>query len=153
MLAMLRTEPITLAEALEHLNRDGAGAVVTMSGLSRPTDVEGMALAHLEYEAYREMALREMDMICLEACQRWPIIDIVMLHRVGRVGIGEPSVVIAVASPHRREAFDACQYAIDTLKEIVPIWKTEVPLQAVSSGSSKGSIGRSSGSDSKKSRP
>jgi molybdopterin synthase catalytic subunit len=153
MLVALREDPIALTEALEYLNHGGAGAVVMMSGLSRPTDAEGTSLSHLAYEAYREMAQREMEAICGETRERWPIIDIAMLHRVGRVGIGEPSVVIAVASAHRREAFHACQFAIDRLKETVPIWKLEVPLQTVSSGSSKGSLGKPSGSDSRKSRP
>lgn len=153
MFIAIREDSITLDGALAHLQHDGAGAVITMSGLSRPTDVAGIPLSHLEYEAYREMALREMEAICWAAHERWPIIDITMLHRVGRVGISEPSVIIAVASAHRREAFQACEYAIDRLKEIVPIWKTEIPLQVVSRGSSKGSIGRSSGSDSRKSRP
>ncbi len=153
MLVALREDPITLAQALEHLNRDGAGAVVTMSGLSRPTDAEGVPLSHLEYEAYREMAEREMGAICSEAQKRWSVIDIVILHRVGSVGIGEPSVIVAVSSAHRKEAFRACEYAIDCLKEIVPIWKTEVPLQAVSSDSSKGSTGKPSGNDSRNKRP
>lgn len=153
MLAELRKAPITLEEALESLNRNGAGAVVTMCGLSRPTDAEGTPLSHLDYEAYREMAERQMEAICSETRRRWPIIDIVMLHRVGSVGIGEPSVIIVVASAHRREAFYACQFAIDKLKETVPIWKEEVPLQTASSGSAKGSIGRPSGSDSKNKRP
>jgi len=79
----------------------------------------------LEYEAYPEMALRELERIGRQACERWPIRKIGIVHRVGPVPVGEASVAIAVSSAHRAAAFEACRFAIDRLKEIVPIWKKE----------------------------
>ena len=82
-------------------------------------------MLHLEYEAYVPMALKEMEKIEADAKAQWPIKKIAMVHRIGRVDIGEASIVIAVSSAHRNEAFLACRYAIDTLKKTVPIWKKE----------------------------
>jgi molybdopterin synthase catalytic subunit len=86
----------------------------------------GRAVRYLEYEAYPEMAEAQMRAIGAEIKRRWDIDDVAMVHRIGRLEIGEASVIIAVAAPHRGEAFDACEYAIDTLKATVPIWKKEV---------------------------
>lgn len=119
---------ISIEDALERLNLDGLGGLVTFEGVARPTNLQGRSLSHLEYEAYTEMAYAEIEKICCEIERRWGISQIAILHRVGRVEIGEPSVVIAVAAEHRAEAFAACRYAIDTLKETVPIWKKEVLL-------------------------
>jgi len=80
---------------------------------------------HLEYEAYEEMALQELEAIAAETQRRWPVSDVRIVHRLGRLEIGEASVAVAVASPHRGEAFVACRFAIDTLKKSVPIWKKE----------------------------
>jgi molybdopterin synthase catalytic subunit len=85
----------------------------------------GRRVLWLEYEAYEEMALPLMEEIARGARARWSITSISIVHRLGRLEIGEASVAIAVASPHRREAFEACRYAIDTLKKTVPIWKKE----------------------------
>ena len=85
----------------------------------------GRPVLRLEYEAYEEMALSEMQAIDREARRRWPITEIRIVHRLGRMEIGEASVAVAVASPHRDEAFEACRFAIDTLKKTVPIWKKE----------------------------
>ena len=104
---------------------DGDGAIVTFSGVVRNHSGD-VATDYLVYEAYPEMAERKMAEIGEEVKQRWPIGDMAIVHRVGRVEVGEISVVIAVASPHRAEAFEACSYAIDRLKESVPIWKKEV---------------------------
>jgi molybdopterin synthase catalytic subunit len=100
------------------------GAAVTFVGTTRDHH-DGRAVTALEYEAYREMALAEMRKIGETAKQRWPISAIAIVHRVGTVPIGEASVVIAVSSAHRVAAFAACHFAIDRLKEIVPIWKKE----------------------------
>jgi molybdopterin synthase catalytic subunit len=86
---------------------------------------QGRAVLHLEYEAYEEMALTELGSIEAEARRRWPVTDLRILHRLGRMEIGETSVAVAVAAPHRAEAFEACRFAIDTLKQTVPIWKKE----------------------------
>lgn len=116
---------ISTEDALKKLDLKGLGGLVTFSGIVRPTDREGRPLSHLEYEAYTEMACAEIEKICREIERRWGVTQIAMVHRVGRVEIGEPSVIIAAAAEHRAEAFAACHYLIDTLKETVPIWKKE----------------------------
>lgn len=100
------------------------GAVVTFAGTVRDAS-EGRAVTRLDYEAYSEMAESEMRRIAEEACRQWSIGSVVMLHRVGELSVGEVSVIIAVSAPHRGEAFDACEFLIDTLKQTVPIWKKE----------------------------
>ncbi len=120
---------ISLDDALSRLDLGGAGAIVTFSGVVRPTE-EGKELTRVEYEAYKEMAEKEMKKIAAEIEARWDISEIAMIHRVGPVAIGEPSVIIAVAAEHRKEAFRACEYAIDTLKETVPIWKKAIFKEA-----------------------
>ena len=105
--------------------RDYNGAVVTFCGVVR--DHSGDTRTDfLVYDAYKEMAEKKMAEIGAAVKKQWNVEDIAILHRVGRLEIGEISVLIAVASPHRTEAFAACHYAIDRLKETVPIWKKEV---------------------------
>jgi molybdopterin converting factor subunit 1 len=101
-----------------------AGATVTFAGSTR-RDNAGRNVLRLEYEAYEPMALREMRKLADEAGRRYGIVRIAIQHRIGVVAIGEVSVAIAVSAAHRAEAFDACRFAIDRLKEIVPIWKKE----------------------------
>jgi len=103
---------------------DDAGGVVTFVGAVRDHS-RGQAIRHLEYEAYPGMAEREMEKICDEAARRWPDARVAIAHRVGPLAIGDLAVVVATAAPHRAEAFEACRFAIDTLKETVPIWKKE----------------------------
>src|SRR5690606_30395708 len=86
----------------------------------------GRRVEYLEYDAYPPMAEKKMREIAGEVRERWPVTAIAMQHRMGRLEIGEPSVIIAVSSPHRIDAIEACHYAIDRLKSIVPIWKKEV---------------------------
>lgn len=102
-----------------------AGGVVTFAGAVREHS-RGHEIEHLEYEAYPEMALAEMERICDEAARRWPGARVAIAHRVGHLAIGELAVVVVAAAPHRAEAFDACRFAIDALKQTVPIWKKEV---------------------------
>ena len=102
-----------------------AGGVVTFVGNVR-SQARGRSIRHLEYEAYPEMAEREMQKIADEAAARWPGTRVAIAHRIGCLQIGEAAVVIAAAAPHRAEAFAACRYAIDRLKQTVPIWKKEV---------------------------
>jgi molybdopterin synthase catalytic subunit len=111
-----------LERAIEH---PGDGGVVTFRGIVRDNS-RGKRVHYLEYDAYPEMAEREMAVIAAEVERRWQTDHIAMVHRIGRLEIGECSVVVAVACPHRGEAFEACRYAIDTLKRTVPIWKKEV---------------------------
>ncbi len=101
-----------------------AGAIATFLGITRDRN-DGRRVIRLEYEAYAEMAIAEMRKIGAEAQRRWPIEKIAIVHRVGVVPIGAASVVIAVSAAHRRPAFEACHFAIDRLKEVVPIWKKE----------------------------
>jgi molybdopterin synthase catalytic subunit len=101
-----------------------AGAICTFAGTTRENNV-GRKVLRLEYEAYEAMALSEIRKLAEEAGRRWEITRIAITHRIGVVEIGETSVAIAVSAPHRAEAFEACRFAIDRLKEIVPIWKKE----------------------------
>jgi molybdopterin synthase catalytic subunit len=104
-----------------------AGGVATFLGTTRSeNNGQGQALVALDYEAYREMALKQMHDLAQRARERWPIIKMVLLHRVGRVGLAEPSVLIALSTPHRGDAFEACRFLIDTLKAEVAIWKKEI---------------------------
>ena len=102
---------------------DGNGAVVTFLGATRSSTRDRKVL-RLEYEAYRPMADEKLEEIAGEMRRRWPV-DVALAHRLGRLEIGEISLVVAVASPHRREAFEASQYCVDRIKQIVPIWKKE----------------------------
>jgi len=118
-------EPIVLEGLLVFISDPGAGAVVTFTGTTRNTN-EGRRVIRLEYECYPEMAEKEMAKIAGEALTRWPIKKVAVVHRLGRVDIGEASVAIAVSSGHRHQAFDACHFIINQLKETVPIWKKEL---------------------------
>lgn len=113
-------------EQVYHLADDSAnGAVVMMSGMVR-NNTEGRTVIALEYQAYEPMALRVFQQIAVEMRQTWPdVTHVVIHHRTGKLQIGEISVLIAVGCPHRTEAFEACKYAIDTLKHNAPIWKKE----------------------------
>ena len=112
--------------ALEDMVRtDADGAVIVFRGVARRYS-RGRDVVHLEYEAYPEMAEKVMAEIGDEMKTRWPITEVAIVHRTGVLEIGQASVVIAVSAPHRGEAFEAAEYAIDRLKHIVPIWKKEV---------------------------
>jgi molybdopterin synthase catalytic subunit len=114
---------IDVARLIAEVGRPQAGAIVTFVGTTRDNN-SGRRVLSLEYEAYPEMALREMRRIGDEIAARWAA-RVAMAHRTGLVAIGEASVVIAVSAGHRDAAFSACRFAIDRLKEIVPIWKKE----------------------------
>lgn len=117
--------PIRLEEVEGAVRHGGAGAVVGFLGTVRDRTGPHEVIA-LEYEAYQEMAERFLRKIGDEIEARWPGARSAVLHRVGRLAVGEPSVAIAVASPHRADAFEACRHAIERLKEDVPIWKKEI---------------------------
>jgi len=116
--------PIPFEPLIAQLSRPEDGAVVVFSGIVRD-NTGGRKTRFLEYEAYVPMALRKMYEIGQALKQKWNIDRVGMVHRLGRLEIGEASIVIVVTSSHRKDAFAACQYAIDTLKSIVPIWKKE----------------------------
>jgi molybdopterin synthase catalytic subunit len=121
-LVRLVDHPIDVASLLETSPRDGAACLFV--GVVRNENA-GRQVERLEYEAYEEMAVPLMKEIAAEAKRRFPITEVRLVHRVGRLAIGETSVAVAVASPHRAEAFEACRFAIDELKATVPIWKKE----------------------------
>jgi len=118
------SQPIDVAAVTAAVAHPGSGATVTFIGTTRDHN-DGRRVIRLEYEAYAEMALAEMRKIGESARQRWPIERIAIVHRIGAVPIGDASVVIAASAGHRRAAFEACHFAIDRLKEVVPIWKKE----------------------------
>jgi len=116
--------PIDVAAVAAAVTQPGTGATVTFIGTTRDHN-EGRRVIQLEYEAYADMALAEMRKIGDAAKQQWPIEKVAIVHRIGVVPLGEASVVIAVSASHRHAAFAACHFAIDRLKEVVPIWKKE----------------------------
>ena len=120
----LTHEPIDYHALTEQVRRPDCGAVVTFLGTVRDL-TDGRITAALDYEAYPGMAEKKMAEIEQDTRSRWPVGDIVLEHRLGHLEVGEVSVAVAVSCPHRAEAFEACRYAIDRLKELVPIWKKE----------------------------
>ncbi len=120
-------DPIPMEEVARRVTRPHTGAVALFAGVVRNVS-EGKAVSSLEYEAYREMAVAKMEQVAAEARQQWPdIVDIAIVQRIGHLKVGELAVVIAVSSGHRNQGcFEACRYAIDRLKQIVPIWKKEI---------------------------
>jgi molybdopterin synthase catalytic subunit len=117
--------PLSLEEVYSLADDSANGAIVVMSGTVR-NQTDGKAVISLEYQAYEPMALNIFRSIATEIRQRWQATNrVVIHHRIGRLHIGEISVLVAVGCPHRGEAFDACRYAIDTLKHNAPIWKKE----------------------------
>lgn len=121
----LSDKPLDLNALVSFVGDPGAGAIVTFIGTTRDNN-ESRRVESLEYEAYPGMAEKEMRKLGEEARKKWEVNSIGVLHRVGHVPIGEASVMIAVASPHRDDAFRACRYIIDELKKRVPIWKKEL---------------------------
>ena len=115
---------IQLEPLVQHVRKDSNGGIVTFLGVVRDFS-RGHHVRYLEYEAYAEMAIRKLRQIGEEIREKWGIEDVAIVHRVGHLEVGERAVAIALASPHRKAAFEACEYAIDRLKEIVPIWKKE----------------------------
>jgi molybdopterin synthase catalytic subunit len=116
--------PIVLDRLIQAVRDPAAGAIVTFIGTTRNRNA-GRQVVRLEYEAYTRMAVREMRALGAEAVRRWPLGKVAMVHRIGLVPVGAASVAIAVSAAHRAEAFAACHWLIDRLKEIVPIWKRE----------------------------
>ncbi len=117
-------QPLDPAGITDRATRQSDGGVVTFVGVVRD-NAEGQTVRFLEYEAYPEMAVPKMDEIVRTAASKWPGTRLIIVHRIGKLEIGEASVVVVASSPHRLEAFQACQYGIDTLKRSVPIWKKE----------------------------
>ena len=118
-------DPLSVEGAVSAVTKNTCGAVATFIGVVREFS-RGRRVSYLEYEAYPEMAITKMRQIEQEIRDKWEVEGIAIHHRVGRIEVGEASVVIAVAAPHRRQALDACAYAIERVKQIIPVWKKEV---------------------------
>ena len=119
-------EPIDVAALISAAQRPDCGAISPFVGTTRMDESEGASVEYLEYEAYRPMADTKLEEIGAEIRERWDAREVAIVHRIGRVDPGEASVAIVVASPRRGPAFEASRYAIERIKEIVPIWKREV---------------------------
>jgi molybdopterin synthase catalytic subunit len=123
-------DPLALEPLIAAVSREpdgsigGDGAVVSFLGLVRHHNI-GRSVTHLEYEAYNELAVKTFGVIADEVQRRWPGVRLALHHRTGRLAIGEASVAIAAASRHRADAFAACRYTIERVKQIAPIWKRE----------------------------
>ncbi len=115
---------LSLGECYEYVQDDGCGGLALFVGTVR-NNTKGKEVLKLQFSAYEPMAVKEMNLIALKAIDMFGIHKIAIHHAVGNLGIGEVPVIIAVSSAHREAAFKACQFAIDTLKETVPIWKKE----------------------------
>jgi molybdopterin synthase catalytic subunit len=123
----LSAEPLSVDRALASVTDGRAGGIDVFLGTTRAErNAAGRELVALDYEAYAEMAEQQLRDLARRARERWPVLRLALLHRTGRVPVGEPSVLIAVATPHRGEAFEACRWLIDTLKAEVAVWKKEV---------------------------
>ena len=121
---VLQNEPIDISRVLSEVGTDSDGAVVSFVGRVRNFSNEKTVL-HIEFEAYNEMARKEIKKAADDACEKWHLNSCLVMHRFGRIEIGEACIIIAVSSPHRKEAFQAAQYIIDAIKKEVPIWKKE----------------------------
>lgn len=126
-MVLITEKPLNPEEIVSGLKKDTYGAVATFLGIVRGY-ARGKKLLYMEYDAYREMAEKKLQEIVEEIKTKWKLEDVAICHRIGRLEIGETSLVVAIASPHRKEAFQACQYAVDRIKHTVPIWKKEVDV-------------------------
>jgi molybdopterin synthase catalytic subunit/molybdopterin converting factor small subunit len=117
-------EPIDAEKLVALIKAGSDGAVCVFDGIVRD-NTRGRATLHLDYEAYEEMALQQLHLLRAEAIEHFGVREVAIVHRLGRLGVGETSVLIVVASAHRAAAFEACRWVIDTLKKTVPIWKKE----------------------------
>ena len=121
----ITSDPLDPAPLVAAVRRDESGAVTLFYGVVRNENV-GRNVRYLEYDVYPEMAIKKMREVAEEVRAKYPITGIGVLHRVGRLEIGETSLLVAVSSAHRAAAFEACHFAVDRIKQIVPIWKKEV---------------------------
>jgi len=118
-------EPLDPQRLANLVRRDESGALALFYGVVR-NNSRGRRVLYLEYDAYPSMAVKKMRQVAGEVRSRWDITDMAIHHRIGRLEVGETSLLVAVSAAHRREAFEACHYAVDRIKEIVPVWKKEV---------------------------
>ena len=119
--------PLPTADAIASVSHPNAGGIAVFLGTTRAeSNAQSQPLQALDYEAYPDLALKQLKEIAARARQRWPILRLALLHSTGRVPIEQPSVLIAVSTPHRHESFEAARFLIDTLKSEVAIWKKEI---------------------------
>lgn len=122
---VVTNEVLDVQTCMDKVTDDAAGGTTIFVGTVR-NKTKGKKVVQLEFEAYEPMAEKEMYKIAKQVSEKWEALHVCMHHRVGTLAIGDIPVIISVATPHRKAAFEACQYAIDTLKETVPIWKKEI---------------------------
>lgn len=120
----IQEQPISVDEALSAVRRPDCGAVCAFLGTVR-NHHNGKTVVDIRYSAFKEMAEKELERIVAEVKQKWPLGEVAVVHRTGKLQIGDISVLIAVSSHHRKESFEACRHIIETLKKTVPIWKEE----------------------------
>ena len=121
----ITSDPLDPAPLVEAVRADEAGAIALFYGVVRNENL-GRTVLYLEYDAYPEMAIKKMKEVADEVRVKFPVTGVGVLHRTGRLEIGETSLLVAVSSGHRREAFEGCHFAVDRIKQIVPVWKKEV---------------------------
>lgn len=122
--------PLLPETAINRIRKDIYGCVVSFTGLVRGSSSSGKKVLFLEHDISSiDVARRELQRLADEIEARWHLEDIVIYHRMGRLEVGDIPLVVAIAAPHRREAFEACQYALDRFKEVVPLWEKEVTSQ------------------------
>ncbi len=121
----ITAEPISAGKVIDFVTDASAGGIDIFLGITRRENRDDRELVSLRYEAYGPMAQQQFEAFAADARRQWPIVKLAILHRVGTVAIGEPSVIVAVSSPHRAEAFAACRWIIDTLKQQLTVWKEE----------------------------
>jgi molybdopterin synthase catalytic subunit len=124
-LISITREPLDRNALIAYVSHSSVGGIAVFEGVVRD-NARGKQVRYLEYDVYPEMAIKQIRTIIEEVQRRWGAGHVAVAHRVGRLEIGETSVIVVVATPHRAEAFEACRYLIDTLKTTVPIWKKEV---------------------------
>lgn len=122
---LVTSDPLDAAQIVSDVSNPQSGAVALFFGVVRDHNL-GRRVSHLEYDAYPPLAQRTMAEIAEETKARWPVSEVAIYHRTGRLEIGETSLLVAVASPHRAEAFEACHFCVDRVKQRVPVWKKEV---------------------------
>jgi molybdopterin synthase catalytic subunit len=126
-LVEITLDPLVPEAAINRIRKDIYGCIVSFMGLVRESSSSGAKVLFLEHDSSAiDLARRELQRIEEEIEARWHLEDIVICHRMGRLKVGESPLVVAIAAPHRREAFEACQYTLDRFKEVVPLWEKEV---------------------------
>jgi molybdopterin synthase catalytic subunit len=124
---LISDRPLDASATIAAVSDGSAGGIAVFLGTTRAEkNKQGQNLLSLDYEAYEEMAIKQLHALAKHSREKWPICGLAILHRIGRVEVGQPSVLIAISTPHRAEAFEACKFIIDALKAQATIWKKEI---------------------------